>query len=271
MAHRPQPSFSGDDLCSPCLTWCYGKPIPRGSSLLRTGERWRAPPPLLSPSLLPTFISGCSLFRPVSRFGCDITAHFSDLVGNPHLTRQELGLIDKVVWLLHQPRKSLPTPPHCSGGWKFLMKVSIHKPEAVSVGTPGPGLWHSRAKHRRALSWGQNQWIESNPYYLWVMMICLSVWEMLCCVCVKERERFILNLAHESKGSVRPKIQGWQAGWRLGEGLMLQTESKGGLDNSVASLTLFSLRFRKSWVYHHFHIAKFFKGLCVWLFLCSYC
>ena len=89
---------------------------PEGLSLLRTGERWGAPLPLLSPGLLPAFINGCSLFSPVSRFGCDITAHFSDLVGNPHLTHQELGLIDKVVWLLHQPRKTLPTLPRCSGG-----------------------------------------------------------------------------------------------------------------------------------------------------------
>ena len=125
---------------------------PEGLSLLRTGERWRAPLPLLSPGLLPAFISGCSLFSPVSRFGCDITAHFSDLVGNPHLTHQELGLIDKVVWLLHQPRKSLPTPPRCSGGLKFLMKVSIHKPEAVSVGTPGPGSDTAVQKHCRARS-----------------------------------------------------------------------------------------------------------------------
>ena len=76
--------------------------------------------------------------------------YFPDLVGNPHLIRQELSLIDKVVWLLHQPRKTLPTPPRCSGGWKFLMKVSIRKPEAVSVGTLGPGSDTAVQKHCRA-------------------------------------------------------------------------------------------------------------------------
>lgn len=42
------------------------------------GEVESTAPPL-SPGLLPAFINGCSLFRPVSRFGCDITAGFSDL------------------------------------------------------------------------------------------------------------------------------------------------------------------------------------------------
>ena len=107
-------------------------------------------------------------------------------MGNPHLTHQELGLIDKVVWLLHQPCKTLPSPPCCSGGWKFLMKVSIHKPEAVSVGTLGPGSDTDVQKHCRARSWGQNQWIESKLYYLWVMIPSQCVRNVVLCVWKRE-------------------------------------------------------------------------------------
>ena len=68
---------------------------------------------------------------------------------------------------------------------------------------------------------------------------------MLCCVCEREREIYFKTWAHEPRGLVCPELQGWQAGWRLREGLMSQTESKGGLDISVAGLSLFLLRFRK--------------------------
>lgn len=206
------------------------------------GEVESTAPPL-SPGLLPAFINGCSLFRPVSRFGCDITAHFSDLVENPHLTHQELGLIDKEVWRLHQPRKSLPSPPRCSGGWKFLMKVSIHKPEAVSVGTPGPGSATAVQKYCRAWSWAQNQWIESKLCYLWVMIPSQCVRNVV--LCVWKRERLILKLGSWAWGSCASKGAGLASRQETQGRSDVTDRVQGGLDNSVAGLTLFPLRFRK--------------------------
>ena len=162
---------------------------PEGLSLLRTGERWTAPLPLF---LRATACSHQWLLFVQTSLQVWLWYHcrFLRLVENPHLTRQELSLIDKEVWCLHQPRKTLPSLPRCSGGWEFLMKVSIHKPEAVSVGTPGPGSDPAVQKYCRAWSWGQNQWIESKLYYLWVMIPCQCVRNVVLCVWKRERDWF---------------------------------------------------------------------------------
>ena len=96
------------------------------------------------------------------------------------------------------------------------------------------------------------------------------VYEKCCVVCVKEREIYFKTWAHEPRGLVCPEVQGWQAGWRLREGLMLHTESKGGLDDSVAGLTLFSLRFRKIVSLSSLSYCKIFKRPVCLAFLCSY-
>ena len=66
---------------------------------------------------------------------------------------------------------------------------------------------------------------------------------MLCCVCERERIYFKTWLMSPEVLCVQRCRAGKQAG--DSEGLMLQTESKGGLDDSVAGLSLFPLRFRK--------------------------
>ena len=119
--------------------------------------------PLVSPRLLPAFINGCSLFIPVSSVWLWYHCTFLRFSGksSPDSSR---------AWScrqnsLAQPHKILPSPPCCSGGWKFLMKVSILTPETVSAGTPGPGSDTAVQKYCRAWSWGQKQWIESKLYY----------------------------------------------------------------------------------------------------------
>ena len=190
MAPRPQPSFSGDDSCPlTCLTWCYGKLSQRASRSWGLGRGGQHRSPSFSRA------TACShqwvLFVQTSlQVWLWYHCRFLRLVENPHLTRQELSLIDKEVWCLHQPCKTLPSLPRCSGGWEFLMKVSIHKPEAVSVGTPGPGSDPAVQKYCRAWSWGQNQWIESKLYYLWVMIPCQCVRNVVLCVWKRERDWF---------------------------------------------------------------------------------
>ena len=71
------------------------------------------------------------------------------------------------------------------------------------------------------------------------------VYEKCCVVCVKERERLILKLGSWAWGSCASKGAGLASRQETQGRSDVTDRVQGGLDNSVAGLTLFPLRFKK--------------------------